>query len=70
MPRVSLTRILAVPETSVGGWDFPVHPVPLSPCMFLKVVIRKKIVISLKVLNECVLGTAKALGSLFVLTPD
>lgn len=41
MPRVSLTRLFAVPETSPEGWDFPVHLVPLSPCTFLKVVVRK-----------------------------
>ncbi|XP_075006392.1 calcium/calmodulin-dependent protein kinase type II subunit delta isoform X1 [Calonectris borealis] len=31
MPRVSLSRIFAVPESSAEGWDLPVRPVPLSP---------------------------------------
>lgn len=41
MPRVSLSRIFAVPESSAEGWDLPVRPVPLSPCTFLKAVVRK-----------------------------
>lgn len=64
MPRGCLTRVFAVPETSAEGWGFSVHLVPLSPCTFLKVVVRKT-----NTLTECfkqthMLATPKALGSL------